>query len=632
MFRSPVETTNTSSGSDANNGVNTYTKVPRVAGKIKRDITARLRRALSDPNLSPSELSPPASFSQAAIMKGLGSGLTSELRTPYSALSDTSDSDAELFPAGDSLFTELDVPHDLLLQSEDSRRSSAGSLFATVSPTASPSSVATANVTLGDMPELIITSLSPALVPASKKDMSEEVKDDVALKLKEKALSEADDNLATTPPAVAQAQKIDLTIESAASAVQQKDVLEEIKHKITENLKETITENLKEKIKSDDHHVPEDNGYTRRAVSHVIEETIEVIAWTPKKSKKSTPVSSDDVQSESKMREPNVFIHYKNPFYDIMNTAAQLSGQYEYDPKRVFHKHQPDLPSRKKVNQLPKALDGTKPTHEQFKNMQQLLEGGKAIIPICIGFDGALTGAELEKVLKFYSDNKVAEIVVYIGEYNRLEDPEEQLERIGREKRVAWQAENQAILDRYKAKILLREELVKTDVYIDAKKFVSEKLNHKELKFSSVSAAAQKYMDGRGKPSTSTPKLSAQNGDAGIVSQLMLSSDEQDDKDMKQFSVADAQFKAVAEATVKAAIEHSADRVRDGARFLAEFRAAMAAENGSVFRQHTMFSSSAPKSKQKKKAQHISDSAQQQSQSNGNGGPRMSPGSSASHD
>jgi hypothetical protein len=568
MFRNP--------GSDTNTGVTKA--VPRVAGKFKSNITANVKRS----HFNPRELT---TTSQAAIMKGLSD--EPELMTPKS---DTSaDSGVRSPPVIDPLFTELDIPQpDSPQQSEGSRRSSADLLFVTGSPAVSPVSTTSA-ATLGDMSELIIPSVSPTLVPVSQ-------------------------------------DGLDLTIKPIASAVPQTDVLEQIKDKITESLKETITKNLKEKIKSDDHLVPEDNGTTRRAVSHVIEETVEVVAWIPKQSRKPE-ATSDDVQGESKVREPNVFIHYSHPLYDIMNTAAQKSGLYGYNPKRVFQKHRPDLPSGKKVKQLPKSLFGIRPTHDQFENVQQLLEGGKAIIPICIGFNGALAGVELEKVLKFYSDNKLAEIVIYIGEYNRIEDPVDQLERIGREKREAWQAENQPILDRYKANTLLREEFVKTDEYKDARKFVTEKLNNKELKFSSVSAGAQKYMDGRDKPSTNTPKLSGQNGDAEIVSQLMLSSNEQDDKDMKQYSTAaDAQFKVVVEATVHAAIKDSSDKVRDGARFLAEFRAAIAAENGSVFRHNSIFS----KSKQKKKAQNTSNGAQHQPQANS--GSRMSPGGSSNHD
>jgi hypothetical protein len=639
MFRNPVDITKTSSGSDKSAASeNTRISVPRVAGKFKRNITANLRRTLSNPNLSPSDLSPANQMSQTEIMRGLG-----QAGSGFNP--DGSDSDSE------SLFGPNDAPLlDPLMQRRGSPRS-LSNVF-TISPGSSPAYNAAVSPLI-QMPKLTISPASSVLSV------------------------------------------------SASTFKPKKEELEEIKDNITDNLKEVLPNELSE---------VSDDGAPRRAVSHIVEETIEVVALTPKK---LHSMGSEEAKLENKSRKPNVFLHYKHPLYDTMMTAVQLSGQYDYDPARMFHKREPTLPSKKKAKQLPKSINGTKPPRDLVENLQQLLDGAKVIAPICIGFDGALTGHELEEVLKFYASNKAAEITFYIGEYNRLEDPEDRLAEIGKAKREAWQQHNKTILDSYKngydlklmtslpddltkihnpiiirngsvgsytyqlivdpatnknaidvtdeklvaeldsesnaksfsmpnstnyitsdsplgqcitsagghpraqvVSILLREDLVKTDAYKHAKDFVTEKFRNKELKYGSVRGDAYEYMTGKQKPST--PQLSSMNGDgAEVVSQLMLSSDDADadDQDIKQ-------FRAVAEATVEAAIKDSADKVKAGARFLFEFRAIQEANNRSMFKQNTLFASSGAKSKQQKKADQVVHPQSQPVK----GSARMTPG------
>jgi hypothetical protein len=533
---------------------------PQVAGQYKQIIVSRLRRAQSASDLETSEYNP----SQLAIFRSLKRGTGSDLQV------DTSQPIVESGRGSDSE-ADSDVlsPHILRAQlsarqpsdqSDDDKEVSVSASFLASQPMQIPARY------LGIPTTVPVHSLSPVL-----------------------------------------SSSVPVSLSASAAAHKKSSI---------EISLEEMAARLKEKILDESHLSNDiiDDGSIGRAVSHIVIEMTEVIAFTPK-IKGSIGVSQAS-EEECKESKPNIIIHYKHPFYDSMNTALKLAGESGYDAGRIFHKHEPVYSvSKDKKIKHPKALNGLRPKLPEGKT---IFDGASVIVPICIGYEGALTEAKLEEVLKFYSDHNVKDITVYIGEYNKLEDPVDQLERIGKEKYETWAKLNEKLLEKYNVKTLLREDLVKADEYKNAEIFVQEKLTNKQLKFGSVIKDAQNYIEGRTKPST--PPLVSQN-DAGRepVSSLMLSDEIDDERE---------DLKAVAQAV----IQDSKNKAQDAAAFLIAYRKQKEAdrrqkeaEGSSVYQRNTMFSASAATSKHKSKKSHET-AAQLQVKSKDKGSRRMSPG------
>jgi hypothetical protein len=290
-----------------------------------------------------------------------------------------------------------------------------------------------------------------------------------------------------------------------------------------QTVKDEIAAILKTKLENDSKQDVADCDYAliKRAVSHVCEEDIEVLAWvTPPSKPKTEAGQAHDTAAESKEFKGNVILHYKHPLYNSMMSTVKLAGTYGYRTDQFFHRRDTVVKSKKPS----RAIDGTRPI---LPPNQTIFDNAKVIIPICIGFQGALTGKDLADVVGFYRNNKVAEIIVYFGEYNKLDDPADQLDAIGDAKRQAWLDTNNDILKQYAVKTLSRAELLESPAHRAAKAFVETRYASTELKYNSVSIDAQAYIDGKIKPGS--PRLTGQSEGSDGIDSFSLEDGEQSD-------------------------------------------------------------------------------------------------------
>lgn len=157
----------------------------------------------------------------------------------------------------------------------------------------------------------------------------------------------------------------------------------------------------------------------RRVVDHVLRESEEFVSWMRRS-------SDGDTASNP------VVINYKDHYFQSMyHLGLKLESSNDYKPNLLMHVT--DASKRLKKGSAVRL----KGLGRDTKEAEVELKNADIYIPVCVGGDKVITGAELKSTIQAYLDRGVAHVYLYRPEFDDLKYADEKLAEAGD---AAWQS------------------------------------------------------------------------------------------------------------------------------------------------------------------------------------------------
>lgn len=189
-----------------------------------------------------------------------------------------------------------------------------------------------------------------------------------------------------------------------------------------------------------------------RTLSHFVREGIEALAF----GNASTALHEVEAQQDEinlKVEKPIVVLYYEKQHSKKTQSIllyCEEAARQGYFPQRMLHLSRTIMPREK---------------WRYFGETERVLvnlKNAKIVAPICYGYDEALSGDNLIRMVDLFLKAGVSSIQLYLGEYNNVLLSKSQNEKEGSEHRSEWKAINADIIKK-DPRIQVVEQLTASD-------------------------------------------------------------------------------------------------------------------------------------------------------------------------